>query len=116
MTLAMTLLEAIRPKQWIKNVLLFIGLVFAVKLGDPVSVARAVAAFAAFCALASAGYLFNDLADVEQDRQHPRKRRRPLASGRMSTAPALAMGSVLLLGSLALSLGLSVKFGLIALG
>jgi 4-hydroxybenzoate polyprenyltransferase len=116
MTLALALLEAMRPKQWIKNVLLFIGLVFAVKLGDPVSVARAAAAFVAFCALASAGYLFNDLSDVEQDRQHPRKRRRPLASGRIAPAHALALGSVLLVGSLALSFALSMSFGLIALG
>jgi 4-hydroxybenzoate polyprenyltransferase len=116
MTLALALLEAMRPKQWTKNVLLFIGLVFAVKLGDPISVARAVAAFVAFCGLASAGYLFNDLADVEQDRQHPRKRRRPLASGRIGPAHALALGSVLLVGSLALSFALSLGFGLIALG
>src|ERR671927_1896098 len=90
------LLEAARPKQWAKNVFLFIPLVTALKLADPRAVAQAAFAFAIFCAIASAGYFFNDLADVEQDRQHPRKRRRPLPSGRITRGHALGMGFGLL--------------------
>ncbi|HEV8637739.1 MAG TPA: UbiA prenyltransferase family protein, partial [Chloroflexota bacterium] len=115
MSLPLALLEAMRPKQWAKNVLLFVGLVFALKLGDPSSVARAVAAFAVFCAVSSAAYLFNDLADLEQDRQHPRKRRRPLASGRIRSAHAVGLGWTLLLGGVLLAFLLSIRFGLLTL-
>src|SRR5213080_647589 len=116
MSLPLALLEAMRPKQWAKNVLLFVGLVFALKLGDPPAVARAVVAFAVFCAVSSAAYLFNDLTDLEQDRQHPRKRRRPLALGRIRTAHAVALGSTLLLGGVLVAFLLSIRFGLLTLG
>src|SRR5262245_5872683 len=105
-----------RPKQWAKNVLLFVGLVFAVRLGDSTSVGRALLAFVAFCAISSAAYLFNDLADLEQDRQHPRKRRRPLASGRIRPAHAIALGSVLLIGGLLIAFLLGTRFGLLTFG
>src|SRR5205814_6173453 len=75
------LIRACRPKQWSKNVLVFFGLIFALKLADPQLVLRSLAAFAVFCAASSGVYLFNDLADVEKDRQHPTKRNRPLAAG-----------------------------------
>jgi 4-hydroxybenzoate polyprenyltransferase len=116
MTIGLALLEAMRPKQWVKNVLLLIGLVFALKLADPLAVSRAAAAFVVFCALASAGYLFNDLADVEQDRQHPRKRLRPLASGRIGRAHTVRLGSVLLVFALAIAFALSLRFGLVVVG
>jgi 4-hydroxybenzoate polyprenyltransferase len=116
MTIGLALLEAMRPKQWVKNVLLLIGLVFALKLADPLAVSRAAAAFVVFCALASAGYLFNDLADVEQDRQHPRKRLRPLASGRIGRAHTVGLGSVLLVFALAIAFALSLRFGLVVVG
>lgn len=115
-SLPLVLLEAMRPKQWAKNALLFVGLVFAVKLGDPIAVSRAAAAFVVFCAISSAGYLFNDLADLEQDRQHPRKRRRPLASGRIRPAHAVGLGSTLLIGGLVLAFLMSTRFGLMVLG
>jgi 4-hydroxybenzoate polyprenyltransferase len=111
----LALVQAARPKQWAKNVLLFVGLIFAVKLGDPRALAQAGLAFVIFCAIASAGYFFNDLADVEQDRQHPRKRFRPIASGRVSRAQALAAGFVLLLGGIAGSFLLNWRFGLLVL-
>jgi len=115
-SLPLALLEAMRPKQWAKNLLLFVGLVFALKLNDSVSLGRALIAFVVFCAISSAAYLFNDLADLEQDRQHPRKRRRPLASGRIRPVHAVALGSTLLLGGLLVAFLLGTRFGLLTFG
>jgi len=81
-------LEALRPKQWIKNGLVLIGVVFAGLLGDPSAVLRAVAGFVGFSLLSGAVYLFNDLRDVEADRLHPRKKLRPIPSGRLSVGGA----------------------------
>ncbi len=83
------LLKALRPRQWVKNLLVFLPLLFAVDLvwsADDLAtllphLGRLLALVAAFCAAASAAYLLNDLADREADRQHPIKRRRPIASG-----------------------------------
>ncbi|MDP6529113.1 MAG: decaprenyl-phosphate phosphoribosyltransferase, partial [Gemmatimonadota bacterium] len=68
------LITLARPRQWIKNIVVFAGVVFAGRLGDPAFAVRAAAAFAIFCVLSSAIYVFNDLMDVEKDRLHPRKR------------------------------------------
>lgn len=114
-SLLVALIEAVRPKQWTKNVLLGLGLVFALKLTDPRALSQAAFAFVVFCAISSAGYLFNDIADLEQDRQHPRKRHRALASGRISRAQGTALGLVLLLGGLGCALLLNVRFFLLAL-
>src|SRR5205085_8408747 len=82
-------IASLRPKQWPKNLLLFAGLVFAAKLGDATRWLEAVAAFAAYCLASSAAYLVNDVRDVEHDRAHPVKRRRPIASGEVSERGAL---------------------------
>jgi len=107
---AAALAEAIRPRQWTKNVFVFAGLVFGGRLFDGASVLRELGAFAVFCAAASAVYLANDAADREQDAQHPEKSARPIASGRLPVAAALAVSAVLaaaaLLASAALSRGL----------
>lgn len=94
------LLRALRPYQWSKNTLVFAALVFAQELNDPDSIARAVAAFAVFCAAASAVYLLNDVADRERDRKHPLKRTRPIAAGRVSVSTALITAAVLAAGAL----------------
>jgi UbiA prenyltransferase family len=88
------LLVAMRPSEWIKNLLVFAGLLFSQKLKQGPQVVDATITFASFCAVSSAGYLFNDLRDVAHDRQHPKKRRRPIASGELkpSTAIAAAIG------------------------
>jgi 4-hydroxybenzoate polyprenyltransferase len=83
----LALLVAMRPQEWIKNLLVFAGLLFSGKLDEGAQVLDATATFAAFCAISSAGYLFNDLRDVVHDRQHPEKRYRPIASGAL---PAVA--------------------------
>jgi 4-hydroxybenzoate polyprenyltransferase len=83
-----TCVAAMRPYQWTKNLLLFAALVFAGELGHPSQALVSLAAFAAFCLAASATYIFNDLLDIESDREHPKKRHRPLASGAMTPAAA----------------------------
>jgi 4-hydroxybenzoate polyprenyltransferase len=84
----LALLVTMRPQEWIKNLLVFAGLLFSGKLDEGAQVLDATATFAAFCAISSAGYLFNDLRDVVHDRQHPEKRLRPIASGALSEVAA----------------------------
>ena len=105
-------IAALRPRQWTKNLLLFAGIVFAAKVGDPVRWAEAAAAFVAYCALSSAAYLVNDLRDLEHDRLHPVKRLRPIARGNLS--PAAAERLALVLAGLAVAL--TVPLGLPSLG
>jgi 4-hydroxybenzoate polyprenyltransferase len=89
------LVVALRPQQWTKNLLLFAGIVFAAEVGDAGRWFRALTAFAVYCAASSAAYLVNDLRDVESDRRHPVKRRRPLARGELSRGAALVAAAVL---------------------
>jgi 4-hydroxybenzoate polyprenyltransferase len=92
---------ALRPRQWSKNLLLFAGLVFAAKLGDATRWLEALVAFAAYCAASSAAYLVNDIRDAANDRQHPVKRLRPIASGELSAASAVALAACLTAAALA---------------
>jgi 4-hydroxybenzoate polyprenyltransferase len=110
------LLKTMRPKQWLKNGLVFVPLFFDGKLLEVDNFVRALAAFGLFCAGASAVYLMNDLRDIEQDRQHPTKRRRPLASGQLSVPLATAAAVVLAAVSLPTAFLLAPAFGLILLG
>jgi 4-hydroxybenzoate polyprenyltransferase len=99
------LLEAMRPKQWIKNLFVFAGLAFAGKVTDAESIGLAVATFAAFCLASGATYLLNDVRDAEADRHNPRTASRPIARGDLSPALALtvaAFAAVLALGVTAL--------------
>lgn len=88
-----------RPRQWTKNLLVFAGLVFAQRILDLGAVERAIGAFGVFCLLSGLVYLVNDLSDLESDRQHPVKCRRPLASGKL--AVPVAIGGVVALAILA---------------
>jgi decaprenyl-phosphate phosphoribosyltransferase len=97
------LIEACRPRQWVKNLFVAAPLVFAKRLTDPRPSLRALAAVAIFCAVSSAVYLWNDLIDVEKDRAHPHKQKRPIASGRLSTGSARIASATLAAGALALS-------------
>ena len=90
------LLQALRPKQWTKNLLVFAGVVFSQHATDPALLLRAAAGFVAFSLLASAVYVVNDLKDVESDRLHPKKRHRPIASGALSPAVAWTIVPILL--------------------
>src|SRR5882672_7569411 len=86
------LLKLLRPKQWIKNAFVLAPLVFAREFTDPGAVANALIAFALFCVASSAGYILNDIHDIERDRSHPSKRHsRPLAAGTVSMRPAITL-------------------------
>ncbi len=100
-------LSLLRPKQWAKNLLVFAAPIFASKMTDSGSALLALQAFAAMCLMSSATYIFNDLADVKRDREHPKKRLRPLASGAVAIPTATVIG--VLLGALALFLGFSLN-------
>jgi 4-hydroxybenzoate polyprenyltransferase/phosphoserine phosphatase len=104
--------DAMRPYQWIKNLLTFVPLFAAGNLGNVTAWWNTFAIMAAFCAMASAIYVLNDMGDLAADRAHPRKRNRPLASGRLSLLTAAAM--IPLLGAAALVLGI-VSGGITAL-
>lgn len=94
------LLRTMRLRQWLKNVIVFAALVFDGKLFVPDLLARTAMIFVAFCLISSSVYIINDLVDMEKDRQHPRKRARPLASGQL--APQVAIGAAGVLAVLAI--------------
>jgi 4-hydroxybenzoate polyprenyltransferase len=108
------LIESMRPKQWVKNGIIFAALIFDVQLFMLTPLLRTLAGFVILCMLSSAVYLFNDLADIEKDRLHPKKRLRPLASGRLNTSVALVVAILLPLVALPLSFLLDWRFGVIA--
>jgi decaprenyl-phosphate phosphoribosyltransferase len=99
-----------------KNLFVAAPLVFAKRLNDLPQALRALAAVALFCALSSAVYLWNDLIDLEKDRAHPRKSKRPIASGRLSVQTAKISAGVLAAGALALGALLDIDFALVAGG
>jgi len=110
------LLVSLRPRQWVKNLVLFAGILFTLdRPHPPGDWLRAGAAFGLFCLLSGAVYLFNDVADREQDRQHPDKRRRPIAAGKLAPAVALAVGTGLALGGAGAAFLLGLSFGAAAL-
>jgi 4-hydroxybenzoate polyprenyltransferase len=106
---ARAMVVALRPRQWSKNLLVFAGLVFAAKLGDPLRWGEACLCFVAYCAISSAAYLANDVRDREDDRRHPVKRARPIARGELSPRAALAIATGLVVAAplLVVPLGLA---------
>jgi len=116
MSLARALLVSVRPHQWTKNLVVLVALGFSKHLFDADAVLRALAAFVIFCALSGATYLLNDLVDLEQDRLHPVKSRRPLPSGALPPAVAKWACGLLSLSALASALLLGWPFAMAALG
>lgn len=105
------LLQAMRPKQWTKNLGLFVGIVFSQQLLSP-ALPRVLLAFLSFCLVSSSIYLLNDLLDLENDRQHPIKSKRPLASGALPASWAIiAIGGLLVLCTLVTALIFFVPIG-----
>ena len=88
-------LQALRPLQWVKNLLLFVPVVLDHRLLDGTAMARAFLAFVAFCCAASSAYVLNDILDLEADRQHPAKRHRPFTSGALSQGFGLVLAPAL---------------------
>jgi 4-hydroxybenzoate polyprenyltransferase len=106
--------RSLRPHQWIKNGLVFAGVLFAGRLTDPASLARALEGFVAFSLLSGAVYLFNDLNDLAADRLHPVKRLRPLASGALPAGAARAGLVAVLVAAAILAWHLGPRFALTA--
>src|SRR5919202_3079318 len=111
---ARPLLIALRPRQWTKNGLIFVALAFTLNLQDLTLLGKAFQAFLCFCALSSAGYLLNDVMDVEADRQHPTKRLRPIAAGSVPIGLALVLGLVLAVLGLAGCFVVNLPLGALA--
>ena len=103
-----------KTDQWTKNLIVFAGLIFGQRLLDASAFGAAGLAFAIFCGLSSAMYLINDLVDRNEDRGHPTKRNRPIASGALSTGSAVAAAMVLAGVSLGASFALSWNVGIAA--
>jgi 4-hydroxybenzoate polyprenyltransferase len=112
--LLVLLVRSLRPEQWTKNLVLFAGLIFGLRLDDPRSVQRAVAAFGVFCLLSGVVYILNDIVDREKDRLHPLKSRRPIASGALPPGQAIAFAALLLAAGLTAAFLLGARFGVIA--
>lgn len=98
------LIRAMRPRQWAKNVIVYAGLVFDAQLLMPDPLLRVTLTFLLLCMASSSIYIINDIVDVESDRQHPRKRFRPIASGQLPLALARIAAFVLPVVTLVLSL------------
>lgn len=105
-----------RPKQWTKNLLVFAAPGAAGVLDNWDFLGRSMLAFVAFCAVSSGTYYWNDIHDVEADRQHPSKQHRPIASGALPLGTAKVIGTMLLAGGLALAFALSWQTGAVTLG
>ncbi len=104
-----------RPHQYIKNLFIFLPLFFALKITDPALLTNAIIAFIAFSLTASAIYTLNDYHDIEEDRQHPKKKDRPLASGAINKSQAISIMSVLFVAGFTLMAILSLKAAAILL-
>jgi 4-hydroxybenzoate polyprenyltransferase len=110
------LIKTMRPRQWTKNGFVFFAMIFDKQLFIPESFLRTVEGFFLFCLMSSAVYIFNDLADIEVDRQHPKKKHRPLASGELPLSVAMTAALVLVVIVIPLGYLLSPAFaGILAL-
>ena len=98
-----------RPRQWSKNLFVFAGIIFAAKIGDVDRWAEAMLAFAAYCAASSGAYLLNDVRDASEDRSHPTKRNRPIASGALDPRAATFVAAGLMASSLLVTAFLGVE-------
>jgi 4-hydroxybenzoate polyprenyltransferase len=114
-SLATELLHAIRPGQWTKNLLVFMGLIFGQKRLNPHDVARAAAAFGLFCLFSGVVYLVNDIQDRDADRLHPKKSKRPIASGAIGVQTATIFAVALAAVSLGAAYALDRDFFLVGL-
>ncbi len=106
-------LRAVRAHQWLKNLLVFVPVLTSFSFSDGARLGAAVLAFVAFCMAASATYLINDLWDLDNDRAHPRKRARPLASGSIGIGHAIGASTALLLAASVAAVTVGLRFALV---
>jgi 4-hydroxybenzoate polyprenyltransferase len=108
------LFKTMRPRQWTKNVFIFAALVFDKQFFIVDSLLRTIAGFALFCLISSSVYIFNDLADIEADRKHPEKKKRPIPSGQLPVGVAWIAGILLVAITLGLGYLLAPAFAGVA--
>jgi 4-hydroxybenzoate polyprenyltransferase len=108
-----SLIKTMRPHQWIKNILVYVPLVFDRKLTHIPSLIRTTSGFILFCLIASVVYIINDIADLEADRKHPEKRNRPIASGNLSISVAIIAALIILVIVFPLAYRLAPSFALV---
>ena len=109
------LIRAMRPQEWLKNVFVLAALVFAKRIFEPDDLLRSGLAFACFCLISSAAYLFNDIRDRASDRLHPQKCHRPIASGALRVSVAAIAAAVLALAALSGGFYAHPHFGIVLL-
>lgn len=109
------LLKTMRPRQWTKNGFVLAAVVFDRQLLNPNAILISIAGMVLFCLLSSSVYIINDIIDREADRQHPQKKNRPIASGKLPIPVALSAAVAIFLVTILLSFILSPQFGLVAL-
>lgn len=107
--------KSLRPKQWTKNLIIFAGLIFSQRILEGEFLIKTLSAFVVFCFLSGTVYLVNDLVDIEKDREHPKKKYRPLASGQLKVSTAVISTIVIFLLTIFAAFQLNVYFAAVAL-
>ena len=102
-------IHSLRPKHWIKNLFVFAALIFSLNLFNIVKLMASLQAFFAFCLASSFVYIINDIIDIEQDRKHPKKRNRPIASGKISIKNAIIISIICLITSVTLAYFININ-------
>lgn len=110
----MAIAASLRPRQWTKNLFLFAGIAFSKNLFIADQFVKTLLAFFLFCLVSGSGYIVNDVVDLENDKRHPHKSRRPLASGHLKISDAIIASVVISIPALVLSFFLDRYFGLTA--
>ncbi|MCJ7624801.1 MAG: decaprenyl-phosphate phosphoribosyltransferase [Anaerolineaceae bacterium] len=108
-------IKTMRPRQWTKNIFLFAAIVFDRKLLDPTAIGRTIAGFILFSLLSSCVYIFNDIADIEADQKHPKKRFRPIAAGTLPVPIAITGAILIITITMPISFWISIEFGSLAI-
>lgn len=113
-SLPFLLFRSLRPKQWTKNVAIFAALVFSQRLFEPSFFLETLLAFFLFCFISGSVYILNDVVDLEQDKKHPQKSKRPIAAGKLKPSVAIATGVIILMLATTIAFSLSFPFGMVA--
>ncbi|MGQ9678297.1 MAG: decaprenyl-phosphate phosphoribosyltransferase [bacterium] len=111
-----SIVKSMRPKQWVKNLLVFAALIFSQNLFNLIRLIETFAGFVVFCFISGAVYIINDILDRENDRSHPKKKFRPIASGQLKVGIAAMWATLIVALGIGGGFFLSVRFGLLILG
>ena len=106
-------IKLMRPKQYIKNLFVLAALIFSSKIFDTQLIYKTIIAFISFCLISSSVYVLNDIVDIEKDKLHPKKCKRPLASGKINKKNAIILFFILVISSIGLTLLINIKLTLI---